>query len=294
MSSLTNNLPQLYEEEQALTWMLVKKITRLEDDLDGTRKDLDVTRQTLEATSQALNVAKDFEDQLDFQTDRLLNRNAALLDLQTTLDRERSQHDEELSRLRRDLDSPNLFTGDDRKAETLQGSNTSTTSGDDSVVSGDDRSFQELQDALREIQLDLDDTNVLNRELEVQIKLVRSQLRDAVVGDWDNVRPYLDEKLRKCCIDLKKELHGCRAELLKVNDELSNTNRDLVRSEAKSKELQEENSALQRELDSMRAASKVDAQKQKPRKSAAKGKAKLTPTEREMLSLKDRKSLHTS
>ena len=87
MSSLTNNLPQLYEEEQALTKLLIKKITRLEDDLEETKR--------------ALNVAA---DQCEIQTDRHLKKDAAVLDLQTTLDLERSQHDEELSMVRRHLE----------------------------------------------------------------------------------------------------------------------------------------------------------------------------------------------
>ena len=90
MSSLTKSLPQLYEEEQDRTKMLQKKITRLEHDLDVTRK--------------ALNVAKDFEDWFEVQTERLSMKDAALLELQTTLDCERSQHDEELSMLRRHLE----------------------------------------------------------------------------------------------------------------------------------------------------------------------------------------------
>ena len=94
MSSLTNDLQELYEDEQALTKMLKKRITRLEHDLD-------VTKQDLEATKRALNGS---EDQLEYQTERLSSRDAALLDLQMAFNRERSQHDEELGMLRRDLE----------------------------------------------------------------------------------------------------------------------------------------------------------------------------------------------
>lgn len=116
-----------------------------------------------------------------------------------------------------------------------------------------------------------------NRELQMKIKLLRNQLKDAVARDWDNFRPYLDEKLRKCCVDFKTELHGCKAELSKVNEQLSNASTNLLKIEANAKAVREENWALRRDLNTMRSGSKGDAQKQRTSKSAATAKAKITP-----------------
>ena len=112
MSSLTSNFPQLYEDELALTKILRSRIRSLEHDLDVTKRDL-------EATKRALNKS---EDQLEYQTERLSNRDAALLDLQTAFNRASREHDEELRMLRKELESPKLSTGDDRRAGMVKGS----------------------------------------------------------------------------------------------------------------------------------------------------------------------------
>ena len=247
----------------------------------------------LETRDQTKTLKKEVE-RLSKETDRLGNelssaRNDNELTRKGGEARQSSEYDEDSKReLQSELDAAYDIN------EELSKLNSELQMALDDVdrpgASGDDRTVQELQDSLREMQVHLNARDALNRELQVKNKILQDQLNAAAAGNWANLQPFLDENLSTRYRASRAKFLASQAELSEVKEELSKVNTELVRSEANLTELREENQALHKDLNTMRAASEIDAQKQETSQLAA--KAKISPAERELLRLKDRQSLH--
>ena len=157
-------------------------------------------------------------------------------------------------------------------------------------ASRNDRTVQELQGSLKAIKLDLSTTTAFNRDLREENKLLQDQLNHAVSGSFENLGPFLNDHVSTRYRAMRAKLLASQTELSQVKEELSKANTDLLKSEATSTELREENQALRDYIKTMPAASEIDAQ-QETSQSAA--KPKMSPAEREMQRLKDRQSLHS-
>ena len=152
---------------------------------------------------------------------------------------------------------------------------------DQSEASGDGEYVQELEYSLREKQPDLETANISNTELQEENNLVQDQLDYVAEGNWEHVLAFLHE-------NPSTRIRAFIAGLCASHTELSKANADLLKSEANSAELREENQALRRDLETKSA--EIDALRKETSKPAAKGE--LSPGEREQLRLKDRHSLH--
>ncbi|KAM0803884.1 hypothetical protein BDR22DRAFT_960485 [Usnea florida] len=242
---------------------------------------IDELREMYTEERERSKVLKEIIDRQDKRIDRLVNEYNRLGDeLQSARNdnRRESSADEETKRkLQSQLDA--VCDTNKEPADLNVELQMALDDVDKPEASDDGDYVQELENRLEEIQLELNTRNVSHDELQVKNQLLRNQLKNAVAGDWEHVRPYLDEKLRKCCADFKAELGSCRAELSKVKADSAN--------------LREENRALKEDLKSMSAAPKIDAQKKKKKRRKAAAKTKMSPGESELLKLKDRDSVYT-
>ena len=292
MSSSTKDL----RYEQALANTLPAKVQRLEHELEATEQKLVESKRE---NKRALRLA---EDQLELQTALVSLEHVDLLDLEKTLDRERSQHDEELRMLRRDLEE---LLAVSRHYIEVQHKTLDVWQHEES------RSMQEHSWELSMSALNkLESTATL---LERRLKPYTGEELNAEMESDPGPEPESDlepESDPEPESELEPESEpepesDPEPELEPESDpdpdpdpdpesEPEQTSEDTYLAEIHARELDEKGWTLPTDLNTMRSTSNVETRKRKNRRSAAKAKAKLTPAEHEMLRLKNRQSLHTS
>ena len=148
-----------------------------------------------------------------------------------------------------------------------------------------DEQLQAKDAAIEELQTALDDAKRSGGsgddkkvgELQATIKDFDRRLDEALRGDWDNVIPLLEERLTKRLKNASLKISYYKEKLSKANAELSNANTEIM-------SLKEEVKMLRSEQDPLLAedGSSIPATRAKPK----------SPTEVELLRLKDRQTLH--
>ncbi|KAF6220855.1 hypothetical protein HO133_002535 [Letharia lupina] len=152
------------------------------------------------------------------------------------------------------------------KDATIQELQTAFDDADRPRTHGDDKNVEELQARIR--------------SLEGQIMDLDQKIKDAVRGDWDKVKPYLDEALQSGMDAADERRKACQTELASSKEELG--------------ELREFNQVLLRELDCLlaEADNQADIQASRSRKFISLGQ-QVQETNHALISLAEREKTET-
>ena len=288
MSLPVDVLQELYLAEREQSKMLKEMVDRLSNEVDRLRNELSSTKpdkseirgDERSASGDDKATTDSAEDLLEYVDRRIETSEESNRDCQIALDAT-----EESTRVLRSA----LDASDDTNRKLYDSVyllRTALINANRPGASENDRIVQELQGSLKEMRLDLSATTASNGDLHERNKLLQDQLNHAVAGNFENLGPFLNEHVSTRYRAMRVKFLASQTELSQVKEELSKAKTDLLKSEAASTELREENQALQEYI----TASEIDAQ-QETSQSAA--KAKMSPAEREMQRLKDRQSLHS-